>query len=290
MYQAEYQNKKREPEQIAAMVQSGWSCCTDIATAIPPLTRDALGKRAIAGEVTDITLHTMLDLMPMACLAPESAGIITPVSWFSGGGLRQAVNEGRGDIMPCYYRDMPALFRDYVEIDALFLTVAPMDRHGWFSAGITGSNSAQLIEKARHIFLEVNSCMPRVPSSPRVHISRVDAFCECSRELPVSPPAIINEVSRTIGGLIAEEVADGSTIQLGIGAIPEAVGIALKDKHDLGIHTELFTDSMVELIKCGAVTNAKKPIYKGKSVATFAYGSNRIYNYVNDIPLSSFCP
>ena len=101
---------------------------------------------------------------------------------------------------------------------------------------------------------------------------------------------MVDEVSARIGGAIAAEVPDGATLQLGIGAVPDAVGMALKDKHDLGIHTELFTDSMMELIECGAVTNARKPIHRGKSVATFAFGSKRIYNYVDDNPAIEILP
>jgi len=289
-YQEEYQNKLLSPEMIVQQVQSGWVCCADIATAIPSALVNALGDRAVAGGVEDVTLHTMLDLVPLSALSAETAGRITPVSWFSGGGLRSAVNEGRGDIMPCHYRDMPSLFRDYIDIDALFLAVSPMDKHGYFTAGITGSNTDQLLRKARRIYLEVNSYMPRVPTAPIVHISQVAGLCEYNTPLPVAAPAIIDDVSHAIGELIAERVPDGATIQLGIGAIPDAVGMALKDKQDLGIHTELFTDSMVELIQCGAVTNQRKPLYRGKSVAAFAYGSQRIYDYVDDNPAFQILP
>ncbi len=283
-HQQEYRKKRTTPEWIAEQIQDGWSCCTDIATAIPPAILNALGARAAAGGVSDVTLHTMLDLVPLTALKPDAYRGVTPVSWFSGGQLRAAVNEGRGDIMPCYYRDMPGLFTDYIEVDALLLTVAPMDANGNFSCGITGSNTAALIKKAKRIYLEVNARMPHLLSAPQIPLSAVTAFCETDQALPVSPPPHIDEVSRTIGELIADEVPDGATLQLGIGAIPEAVGMALRDKHDLGIHTELFTDSMVELIRCGAVTNSRKPIYRGRSTAAFTFGSERIYSYVNDNP------
>ena len=104
------------------------------------------------------------------------------------------------------------------------------------------------------------------------------------------PAPVIDEVSRKIGGYIAEEIPDEATLQLGIGAVPDAVGLALKDKHDLGIHTELFTDSMIELIECGAVTNSRKPLYTGKSVATLAFGSERMYKYIDDNPAFAMLP
>lgn len=289
-YEQAYADKRRTPEEIAAQIGPGWSCCTDIAASIPPALMDALAVRAQQGGVEGVTLHTMLDLSPMRMFGPEGTPGITPVSWFSGAGLREAVNQGRADLMPCYYRDMPELFRDHVEIDAFLAVVSPMDDHGYFSLGVVGSNSAVLLQKARHIFLEVNPEMPRVPSAPMVHISRVTALCEHQAPLPFSPPVQIDSVSRTIGELIAAEVPDGATIQLGIGAVPEAVGLALREKRDLGIHTELFTDSMVELISCGAVTNEKKPLYRGKSVATLTFGSRRIYDYINNNPAFLMLP
>ena len=285
-----YQEKRCTPEEIAAQIEPGWSCCTDIAAAIPPAIVNALGRRAASGELRDVRLHTMLDLIPLDMLKPAAAQGLTPVSWFSGGGLRTAANEGRGDVMPCYYRDMPSLFTDYVEADAFFATVSPMDEHGWFSTGASASNSAALLAKAKRVYLEVNPGMPRALSGPAVHISQVTALCESNTPLPVMPPAELDDISRTIGGYIAQEVCDGATIQLGIGAIPEAVGLALKDKHDLGIHTELLTDSMVELVECGAVTNARKPLHRGKTVATLAFGSQRVYHYIHNNPAVLMLP
>lgn len=289
-YEREYTERLSTPEKIVEQIQSGWSCCTDIAASIPPALMEALSGYARKGGAKGITLHTMLDLWPMSILSPEGAPGVTPVSWFSGSGLRDAVNQGRADLMPCYYRDMPEFFRDHVEIDAFLAAVSPMDDHGYFSLGVVGSNSEIMLQKAKHIFLEVNPEMPRVPSAPMVHISQVTALCEHKAPLPVRPPVDADPVCRTIGELIAAEVPDGATLQLGVGAVPEAVGPALRGKQDLGIHTELFTDSMVELIQCGAVTNAKKPLHRGKSVATLTYGSQRVYKYINNNPAFLMLP
>ena len=289
-YEQEYADKRRTPEEIAAQIGPGWQCCTDIAASIPPALMDALAVRAQQGGVEGVTLPTMLDLWPMRMLGPAGAGGITPVSWCSGAGRGEAAHQGRGGVGRCEGRDMPELFRDHVEIDAFLAAVSPMDEHGYFSLGVVGSNSAVMLQKARHIFLEVNPEMPRVPSAPMVHISRVTALCEHEAPLPVSPPVEMDPVSRTIGELIAAEVPDGATLQLGIGAVPEAVGLALRGKRDLGIHTELFTDSMVELIQCGAVTNEKKPLYRGKSVATLTFGSQRIYSYIDNNPAFLMMP
>ena len=147
-----------------------------------------------------------------------------------------------------------------------------------------------LAEQAKHIFLEVNPNMPRTFGEQQIHISQVEALCETDVPLQEAAPAEIDEISRCIGGRIAEEVPNGATIQLGIGAIPAAVGLCLRDKRDLGIHTELFSDAMVELIECGAVTNQRKTLHKGKSVATLAYGTRRVYDYLNDNTGVAFYP
>lgn len=279
-----YEKKKMTPEEVVSLVQPGWSCCADISGATPPVLDAALAHRAAAGEAHDVTCHTLLDIVPLGTLSPDVQTNLHTVTWFSGGGLRKAVNEGRADVMPCYYRDAPGLFTQYIDIDAYFAQVSPMDKHGYFSVSLSGSCSEAMISKAKHIFLEVNDQMPRALTAPLIHISQVDGLCETSTPLPIMPPVKIDDVSRTIGGLIAEEIPNGATLQLGIGAVPEAVGLALKEKHDLGIHTELFTDSMVELIQCGAVTNMEKPIHRGKTVATLTFGSQRIYDFIDDNP------
>lgn len=277
-------------EDIASRIKDGDSCVTDIAAAIPPAILNALAERAASGKVQGITLHSMLDLEPMKWLDEKTLRGITPVSWFSGSGLARLVNKGKADIMPCYYRDMPAFFRDDTKIDDLLVCVSPMDKHGYFSTGATGSNSAVQIRKARRIFLEVNSYMPRAVTAPQIHISQIAGLCENNAELPVLPPAHIDDVSRKIGEYIAEEVPNGATLQIGIGAVPDAVCQALKDKQDLGLHTELFTDGMVELIERGVVTNEKKPLNRGKTVATLAFGSKRIYDYIDDNPMFLMLP
>lgn len=192
--------------------------------------------------------------------------------------------------MPAYYRDIPGLFQDYVKPEVLIAVVSPMDKHGYFSTGCDGSLSAALFATAKTVLLEVNPHMPRSLSSTQIHISQVDALWENDAPMMCLPPKEIDEVSARIGGFIAEEIPDGATLQLGIGAIPDAVGNALQSKHHLGIHTEMFTDSMMTLIECGAVDNSCKPIHTGKTVASFALGSQRMYDYIDDNPMVEMLP
>ncbi len=290
IYTEQYRKKLLSPAQIAAQVQSGWTCCSDIALAIPYSICSAIGDRVKKGSLSGISMHTMLDVRSLACYEEDMKGKLTGVSWFSGAGARKAIGAGYGDVMPAYYRDTPGLYADYIDIDAYCAVVSPMDKHGYFSTGCTGSISCTMIRNAKNIFLEVNDHMPRALTAPLIHISQVTAFCENHTELPTLSPAKIDDISLTIGNLIADEIPNGATIQLGIGAIPGAVGRALKHKRDLGIHTEMFTDSMVELLECGAANNSRKLIHRGRTVATFAFGSKRMYDYIDDNPSVEMLP
>lgn len=280
----EYREKMTTPAQIAEQVQPGWTCATDIALAIPYAICDAIGERVKDNGLSDVKLHTMLDTRPLSFFSEEYKEKLTGVSWFSGNGMRKAVNGGWADVMPAYYRDMPSLFTKYIDVDAYFAVVSPMDKHGYFSTGCDGSTSFALMNKAKRIYLQVNKNMPRALSAPAIHISQVTGLCEVDEDLVVLPPTKLDDISITIGNIIAEEIPNGATLQLGIGAIPDAVGMALKSKRNLGIHTEMLTDSMVELLECGAADNSLKPLHKGKTVAAFAFGSKRMYDFIDDNP------
>ena len=285
-----YQEKLKTPEEIAGQFQSGWSCVTDAALAAPKALYTALGERARGGDIRGITVYTFLDLFPVAWYEQPLKEKIQGISWFSGPGARAAVAAGHCDVMPCHYSDAPKLVRDYVDVDAYCITVSPMDKHGYFSTGCSASISFALKNKAKRIYLEVNAHMPRTLTAPIIHISEVAALCESSEPLITLPPAESDAESAAIGNLIAAEVPDAATIQLGIGAIPNEVGKALKVKRNLGIHTELLTDGMIELLECGAADNSRKPIHIGRTVATFAFGSKRIYDYIDDNPAVEMLP
>jgi len=290
-FTAQYRNKLMTPDQIAGLFQSGYTVMADSSLAQPPAIMDALDRRVAAGGLEGITQCFSLELYPRLCYQdPSMLGKITGVSWFSGAAARNAIKNGYADVMPCYYRDMPVLVEQYLDLDVCLAMVSPMDKHGYFSAGPVGSMTNALMKKAKHIFLEVNENMPRALTGPLFHISQISGVCENTAPLVTLPPTVLDETSTTIGNIIAEQIPDGATIQLGIGAIPDAVGMALKNKRHLGIHTEMFTTSMVELIECGAVDNSMKPIHTGRTIATFALGSKRIYDYIDDNPAIQMLP
>ncbi len=290
-YKKMYRQKLAPAEELAKRVESDNVICSDITLAQPKALLEAVAEHVKAAGLTGVKQHTVLDIYPYEMYQnADLLGSLTGISWFSSKGASRAANGGFGDVMPCYYRDIPGLFEQYIDIDYFVAAVSPMDKHGYFSMSTVGSASVGMMRKAKHILVEVNKNLPRALNAPMVHISQVEGVCENTIPLAVLPKAELDEVSRTIGGLIAERIPDGATLQLGIGAVPDAVGLALKDKHDLGIHTEMFTDSMVELIECGAVNNSKKPIHTGKTVATFAFGSQRIYDLINDNPAFELLP
>ena len=286
-----YRSKLTTADALALRVESGWTLGMDAALSQTPAIMSALAKRAGGDELRDVKIQTLLDVYPYEFYADNVlSGKLNGVSWFSSAGARKAVNGGYADFIPAYYRDVPGLIRSFYEYDAFCVSVSPMDKHGYFSLSTTSSYSQAMLSKAKRVFVEVNKYQPRAVCGMQIHVSQVDAIVEHDAPLPELPPVKLDEVSLTIGNLIAEQIPDGACIQLGIGAIPDATGMALKTKHDLGIHTEMFTDSMVELIACGAVNNSKKQIHPGKSVTTFAYGSKRIYDYIDDNPAIEILP
>ena len=290
-YKALYEQKKCSSAEIAAIVEDRWRIGMDTAVSHAPTIVEALAERAAKDEIYGVRLQSLLDVQSTShLLDPALHKRLIRESWFSGSGSRQEVNHGMADVIPNYYRDIPSHIRRQYEYDVFCASVSPMDKHGYFSLGTVSSYSGAMLEKSKRIFLEVNDQIPRAVCGPQIHISQVDKLIETSRPLPVLAPAKIDPVSETIGGLIAEMIDDGSCIQLGIGAIPDAVGAALKNKHDLGIHTEMFTGSMVDLLECGAANNSKKQIHRGKSVTTFAFGTKKIYDYIDDNPAIAFMP
>ena len=290
-FREQYAAKRTSAEEIASRVESGWLIGMDAGASQTPDIISAIAARARKDELSGVKVQTLLDVYPLEFMTDASLfGKLTSEAWFSGGGSRKAVNGGYGDIIPNYYRDVPDYIRRMYDYDAFCVSVSPMDKHGYFSLATVSSYCPAMIEKARHIYLEVNDFQPRAVCGTQIHISQVDALVEVSHPLPTIAPTKLDETSEVIGGLIAERIGDGACIQLGIGAIPDAVGAALASKHDLGIHTEMFTDSMVDLIACGAVNNSKKQIHRGQTVTTFAFGSQRMYDYIDDNPGIAFMP
>lgn len=282
-YQQMYQDKSKTPEEIADLFQSGYVCACPSALGQPTVLVEKVGERARKGELEGVVHHGIISQPGAAFLEKELAGKYYHVSWFTSGSARPGVQNGWSDFLPCNYSQVPWLYEEYLpKLDVLYATVSPMDEHGYFSFGLAGSEPEALVRKAEHIYLEVNKNMPRIFGTNVIHISQVEALCEHDCEIPQLLSAPLGENDIKMGEMIAELIPDGATVQFGIGGVPNAVGQCLLKKKDLGIHTEMFTDSMVDLIEAGAVTNQKKTLNRGKTVASFAWGSKRMYDFMHE--------
>ncbi len=290
-FQEMYQAKRKSPEEVAMYVKSGDVCACPTGLEEPTAICEAVAARAMRGELTGVVHHATLSVKGGPFMKPELKGKYDYVSWFTGGPGRKGIKEGIHTYIPNNYSTIPGLWRDVQpRLDVFYAEVSPMDKHGYFSCPMAGAEVVAMREKASIILLDVNDQMPRVMGDCLIHLSQVTDLCASSRPLLVLNNPPLSDDDKKIGQMIADEVCDGATLQLGIGGIPNAVGVLLKDKKDLGLHTEMFTDSMVDLLECGAVTNMKKPIHVGKTVATLAWGSKKMYDFMDDNPAFEMYP
>jgi 4-hydroxybutyrate CoA-transferase len=212
-------------------------------------------------------------------------------AFFVGGSTRQPVSEGRADYTPCFFYKVPSMFKEgYLPVDVLMTQVSPPDEHGYCTLGTSVDYTKAALDCAKIVIVQVNDQMPRTMGDSFVHVSDIDFFVEESRVLVELKPPVITDVEKAIGENCAKLVEDGSTLQLGIGAIPDAVLLFLKDKKDLGIHSEMFSDGVVELVESGVITNKMKSIHKGKMIVTFLMGTKRLYDFINGNPTVEMYP
>ena len=212
-------------------------------------------------------------------------------AFFIGANVREAVNACRADYTPIFLSEIPALFRSGgFPLDVALIMVSPPDAHGYCSLGLSVDVVKAAVETAGLVIAEVNRRMPRTLGDSCLHVSRIDAFVESDCPLPELTPPAQTEVTRAIGRNIATLIEDGSTLQMGIGAIPDAVLACLTDKRSLGIHTEMFSDGLLPLIEAGVVTGRSKTLYPGKIVASFCMGTRALYDFVDNNPSIEFHP
>ena len=273
-------------EQAVALVTSGMKVFIHGAAATPTPLIDALAKRTDIESVT--TYHMHLE-GKIAIAEPELAASFHPVSLFTGASLRQAVNEGRADHVPIFLSDIPTLFTSgRVKLDVALLQLSPPDKHGYCTLGTSADVAVAASRSAKMIVAEINDQMPRTHGNTLVHMTQVTAFVHTNRPLPAHAAPAPTDAESAIGGHIAPLVPDGATLQMGIGAIPDAVLARLFHKRDLGVHTEMFSDRMIDLVEAGAITNRKKRVHPGRITTSFCVGSRRVYDFVDDNPFVEF--
>ncbi len=249
--------------------------------ATPSVLLRALARRA--AQLSDVGIIHLHIEGPAPHLAPEVAGSFRHRALFIGANAREAVNQGRADYVPIFLSDVPELFTARVlPLDAALINVSPPDAHGYCSLGTSVDTALAAVGAATTVIAQLNASMPRTLGDSFVHVDQIDLAVEVDQPPPEHPSPPIGEVERRIGEFVAELVPDRATIQMGIGSIPAAVALALRDKRDLGVHTELFTDPVLQLVESGAVTGAAKEINRGKIVSAFLMGSRRLYDFVHD--------
>ncbi len=247
------------------------------------------GMLARAPHLRDVTILHLLTMGRAEYARKEFSESFRVHALFIGENVRKSVNEGRADYMPVFLSEIPALFeRDIVPVDVCMIQVSPPDAHGYCSYGVSVDCTIAARRKARIVIAEVNRQMPRTLGRAFVHVDKFDYVVECDRALPELLADAPTSVEEAIGRNVAALIEDGATLQLGIGSIPNAILLQLGDKRDLGIHSEMLSDGVIDLIEKGIVTNDAKTVLPGKIAVSFVIGSRRLYDFVNDNPLFEF--
>lgn len=276
-----YKQKLISIPEAVWMVQSNQSICTAMAASEPPGLMSALGS--IKDRVENVTVITTLAMRPYDFFSkPEMKGHFRMETWFMGDAARAAHQYGTVSYIPNNLHEAGPRRAMHLPPDIFWGTASPMDKHGYFSLSLGVTYEKVMVEKAETVVLEINENLPRTYGDTMVHISEVDYIVENTTPLPELPPIQPSHEEKLIGQHIAELIEDGSTIQLGIGGIPNAIAQFLLDKKDLGVHTELLTDGMVDLWEAGVITNRKKTLWPGKMVGCFALGTKKLYDFLDN--------
>ncbi len=284
----DWRNRASAPEDVVAHVASGHRVFVHGTSATPIPLLQALAARTDLEGVNLYSLH----LEGADCLLdPSVAERLFTVALFCGAQQRQAVADGYGDFVPIFLSDIPRLFKSRtVDLDVAIVQVSPPDKHGWCTLGTSVDCALAATDAARIVIAEINERMPRTHGHAAIPFDKIHAFTVTDRQLPQTPPRGETAVEAAMGDIIAGLIDDGACVQAGIGAIPNAVLIRLKDKLDLGIHTEMFSDGVVELWESGAITNRHKNVHPGRIVTSFVAGTDRTFDFVDDNPRVEFHP
>ena len=285
---SEWASRAVSAADAVSVVKSGMRVFVHGAAATPtPLLEALVADTSLAG----ITLYHLHTSGPAPFVDPAHRERFASVSLFVGPPLRHAVDQGVADFMPVFLSDIPSLFTSgRIPLDVAILQLSPPDRHGYCSLGTSVDAAYAAAVSARYIVAEINEQMPRTHGHTLVPLSKISAFIHTNRwlhEHEASPPTAVEDA---IGEHAAALIDDGATLQMGIGAIPDAVLRRLGNKHYLGVHTEMFSDGLIELIEGGVITNRRKAVHPGRTATSFVFGTDRLYRFVDDNPAIEFHP
>jgi acyl-CoA hydrolase len=284
-----YRSRLTTPEEAISGIRSG-----DLVTIHPGAAEPEILVRALMARAPELTGVRVVHLMTLGEAGYAGTGLETSfrhVAMFVGANVREAVNSGRADYVPISLSEVPLLFSTgRWPVDAALIQVSPPDEHGFCSFGVGVDCTKAAADVARIVIAEVNTEMPRTLGDSFIHVRRIHRIVETSRPLLELPHREITELHRAIARNVATLVEDGSTLQLGIGGVPDAVLCELRDRKDLGVHTEMFSDGVMELVEAGVITNEKKTLHRGKLVSGFLMGSHALYRWVHNNPLIEMHP
>lgn len=275
--------KMTSAEQALNLIQDGDTLWCHSMAATPYSLLDSLARVAL--DKRDLTLLSLHTEKSGALCDPALQGHLRQRVFFVGGPTRPAVNCGIADYVPSFLSEIPKLFRSGEQvIDTALVQVSPPDKHGLCSLGISVEATRAAMQKAKRVIAQINPNMPRTHGDSFVHLSDFAAYVEIDSVIPEHLAAEQNPITQQIGRNVASLIRDGDCLQMGIGAIPDATLACLGDRQNLGIHTEMFSDGVLALLEQGVFTNRNKKKHPGKIVTTFAMGSNKLYDFVDDNP------
>jgi len=288
-WQATYRRKCVSPEKALSLVARGDRVFIGAGCGEPQVLVRTLTERG-AG-LSDTEVYHLLTLGTAPYTSPRFRGVFRHNSFFIGPDVRQDVAEGRADYTPVFLSEVPALFTNgHIAIDKSLVQLSPPDEHGFCSYGVAVDITKAATESAAVRIAQVNRHMPRTLGDSFIHVDELDAIVECDEPLLQPLGQEDDEVAREVGRQVAKLVDDGACLQIGIGSVPSAMVTFLEDRKDLGVHTEMFTDSVLPLLENGNITNARKSIHRDKLVASFCMGTPRLYNFIHDNPQCEFHP
>ena len=284
-----YHDRTTTPERAVEVIQSGQRIFLTGNCSVPQSIVAALVERA--PQLEDVEIVQVLTIGSAEYVDHEVAKHLRVNTLFISENVRAAVNDGRADFTPCLLGEVPLLFsQGILPLDAALIHVSPPDEHGFCSLGVEVGITKTAAASAKVVIAEINPQMPRTLGDAFIHISKIDHVLPVDYKLPEMPMGQPTDLSMQIGKRVADLIEDGSTMQMGIGAIPDGVLHHLGNKKDLGIHTELFSDGVVELYEAGVITNERKTLHRGKIIAGFLLGTQRLYDFVDNNPVVEMHP
>jgi acetyl-CoA hydrolase len=285
----QYEPKKVTAEEAVRVLRSGYRIFITGNCSVPQRVMEALNVRAL--ELDNLKLIQVLTIGKADYVRPELAPHLRVNSLFISDNVRDAVNDGRADFTPVFLSEIPGLFKSgRLPIDVALIQVTPPDKNGYCSYGVEVGVTKTAADSAKIVIAEVNPHMPRTLGDSFIHVSKLDYVVEVDYELPEVQMAISSPEQEAIANHIAGIIPDGATMQMGIGGIPDAVLKKLHNHQHLGVHSELFSDGVVELVEAGVITNERKSFHPGKIVAGFLLGTKRLYDFVDDNPIVELHP